>query len=64
MKDYEITRIITVQITAIEKMNEYDLKEAMKDRERFKKLLEKGLKDGLDADDVKVTDIQDFILNE
>ena len=64
MKESEITRIITVQITVVKRMNEYDLNEALQGKDKFKNLLEKGIKDGLDADDVKVTDIQDFILDK
>ena len=53
----EITRVFTVEITFIEKGNAKKLIP----KEKVKALMQKDLKEYLDADDVLVTNIQDFI---
>lgn len=53
----EITRVFTVEITFIEKGNTKKLIP----KEKVKALMQKDLKEYLDADDVLVTNIQDFI---
>lgn len=53
----EITRVFTVEITFIEKGNAEDIIP----KDDVKALMQKELKKYLNADDVLVTNIQDFI---
>lgn len=53
----EVTRIIDVQITAIQRVDDEEYKEL--DRNEF----EEAFKDYIECDDVKVKDVKDFILD-
>lgn len=53
----EVTRIIDVQITTIQKIDDEEYKEL--DRNEF----EEAFKDYIECDDVKVKDVKDFILD-
>ena len=57
----EVTRIITVEITMIDKCQ--DLKD-LKSKEQYKERFEQALKRDTGADDVVVTNIQDFIMDK
>ena len=62
MAKKERTRIITAKITIIEK--NYDKKKEPADKKELAKHLGEKLKKTLKADDVSVTKVQDFILEE
>lgn len=57
----EITRIITAEITVIAKEGEV---EQLKSKEETKKTFESFIRDYCDADDCKVTNIQDFEMDK
>ena len=55
----EITRIITVQITDIAKIeDDFDFEE---NRERVRNTCGRAIKELLDVDDAVIVDIQDFV---
>lgn len=54
----EITRITTVELTSIAKVND---ESELIAKEELKKCFEKGLKAVANCDDVKVLNMQDFI---
>ena len=57
----ELTRIITVQITLIGNVND---ESAMVGKDECVKFVEQYLKDHTGSDDVKVIDVQDFIIDK
>ncbi len=62
----EITRIITLQITAIDKVDDEHLEEELKrvkDQGEIREL-EENIKKDLLVDDVKIISIQDFVLEK
>lgn len=55
----ETTRIMTVEITAIKKSNM-----EMISKEEAAEIVKEGIKDTFNADDVVVTNVQDFVLDK
>ncbi len=58
----ELTRIMTLQVTSIGMMDD-DFFVKVNDKERVREL-ERVAKKLLDADDVKITNIQNFVLEK
>lgn len=61
-KSSERTRIITAKITLIEKISDNEKDSKMSKKEKMAEM-EKQLKKSLNADNVKVSNVQDFILD-
>lgn len=59
--EVERTRVITAKITIVERMNKDD-GSLLLDKNEIKKLVGNDICEKLNADDVTVTDVKDFIL--
>ncbi len=59
----ELTKIITVEITMIGKVNEGEIAE-LTERDNDYKAFEDYLKEHLSADDIKVSKVQNFVIDK